>query len=344
MKIQGIFLVTGEFGAGKTLFSLGAAYPNKTAYFHDDVKMPPVDPKDFGLYVNLIDKYKGLSNGLKMLEYYDAIVSEIEDIEPGKFDSIVFDTWGTLGQSIRYFAKANPYRFREQETFSRQGTIKHMEFWKQAHEIESFAVAEIARKAPAIFFIVHIKPVVKGGVSTDLNQPDHGKAFNKVANVKIWLQHNPDSPVPIGLVLKRPAKVMITKDGMESVNLLPQKLTPQPDDTSLWDVIKRYYDNPMGNRKPEPHEQPTPDEIAILSGTLTKRQLELWRAGLEQQRQQDKFEQEIIAARQDEFQAAVQKAAGSIAGPPPLKAAKVLEQLQQDWPEFSLDVKKVLRG
>ena len=53
-KPTGIYHVTGEADTGKTLFSLGAYHPKKTVYLFDDVKQPPVDEKEFGLFIDLV--------------------------------------------------------------------------------------------------------------------------------------------------------------------------------------------------------------------------------------------------------------------------------------------------
>ena len=44
---------------------------------------------------------------------------------------------------------------------------------------------------------------------------------------------------------------------------------PNENENSLWDVIRRYWDFPFGDRIPTPEEMPNEYELSILDGTLT---------------------------------------------------------------------------
>ena len=279
-KPEGIFHITGEVDSGKTLLALGAYHPKDTAYFLDDVKKPPVT--QFAYYCDVGQKY----NSLKVLELYHALMKEIDNLP--QVDCIVFDTWARFGKAIRYYAKANPYEFREQSTFAPNGTIRNMEQWGQTHVVEADIIAKLSQKCKALFLITHIKEKMIAGVKSGLYEPDCGKSFDRVCNMRLWLRHNEKSGVPIALVLKRISKATITDNGLEILNVLPRRIEPQSNDTSLWQTISRYWDNPFGNREPEQHEKPTEFELGILDGVLTNDMREVWRAEIREKERQEK--------------------------------------------------------
>jgi len=156
---RGILHMTGEIDSGKTLAALGAYHPKQTAYLFDDVKRPPLDDSEFGLFIDLVGKY----SNLKLLEFYSAIRQEIDNIPDNKYDAIIFDTWARTGKAIRYYAKTNPYEFREQSTFAPSGTIANMEKWSEAHNVEAAFISALSRKCKALFLITHIKEKIIAG-------------------------------------------------------------------------------------------------------------------------------------------------------------------------------------
>lgn len=329
---EGIFHITGEPDTGKTILSLSAYHPKKTAYLFDDVKKPLINSNEFGLFVDLVAKY----HKLKLLEFYNAIIKEISSIPDGKFDAIIFDTWSRTGKAIRYYAKANPYEFREASTFSKMGTIKGAEEWGETHNVEAKFISELSRKTKALFLITHIKPLHKAGVHTGTYIPDSGKSFDKVCNMRLWLRHNPSSGVPIALVLKRIAKIEVTKDGIKPVSVLPRKITPLPDENTVWQSINRYWDNPVGNREPTEDEIPTPFELSILDGILTDSQKEMWEAELREKERQEKEEKELFNLQWNE----IATKARSLELPPHL----AFVELKKEYPNLTIaDVGEMLR-
>ena len=329
-KPEGIFHITGEADTGKTTLALGAYHPRGTAYIFDDVKHPPIDQKEFKLYLDLVSKY----SDLKMLEFYNAVMQEIDKLP--KVDSIVFDTWARFGKAIRYYAKANPYQFREQSTFAPSGTIANMEKWSEAHRVEADVISKLSQKCNALFLITHIKPQIIGGAKTGTYEPDCGKSFDKVCNLRLWLRHNANSGVPIALVLKRISKIEITDKGIQPVNVLPRRVVPKPEYYSVWDGINYYWQNPVGNREPEPDEIPSPFELSILDGILTDDQKEMWRAELEADKQREKEEQEFLDSQYDEIKSLVQEQAQQFNSmPAPLVIPKIMPAIKKQYPDVT---------
>lgn len=338
---SGIIHITGEPDTGKTLLAIGAYHPSKTAYIFDDVKRPPFDDSDFGLFVDLVGKY----SDLKLLEFYKAMKQEIDNIPDGKFDAIIFDTWARVGKAIRYYAKANPYEFREKETFAPSGTIANMEKWSESHGVEAAFISKLSQKARTLFLVTHIKEKIIAGAKSGLMEPDCGRSFSRVCNMRLWLRHNETSGVPIALVLKRISKAQITKDGVEIVNVLPRRLTPLPNDKSVWQVIDRYWQKPFGNREPTEQEKPTSFELSILDGVLTPDQKEVWHAELREKERKEQEEKEFFDTQWQTAQVRARELAKDSNLPAlPLIVQSILPQMQSEFPDYSeTDIAEMLK-
>lgn len=231
-----IIHITGEHDTGKTLMGLGLSPLSKTTYILDDVKHPPIDPKYFGKFIDLTQETKKL----KLLELREYISKMIDKL-PKKMDTIIFDTWSRIGLAFRQYAVQNPYHFREKPTYSKLGSAKGGEIWNEAHKYEGEVISDLAKAIPNVVLITHLKEFYQAGTRTGKQIADSGKALNKVCNLRIWLRHNQDSGVPIALVLKRLATARLSTSGeIEIVNTLPRRLTPLPEEKSVWDVIDRY--------------------------------------------------------------------------------------------------------
>lgn len=224
------------------------------------------------------------------------------------------------------------------------GTIKGMEEWSETHRVESDVISALSRKCNALFLITHIKPQIKAGIKTGTFEPDCGKSFDRVCNMRLWLRHNPESGVPIALVLKRLGKVVLTKEGVKPVNVLPRKLVPLNEDSSVWDVINRYWDNPVGNREPTEDEVPTDFELSILDGVLTDSQKEMWQAELREKERQEKEEAALFEAQLAIIKEDALKLATEINAPLPVKVSQVYNALQKDYPNISYeDVERMIK-
>ena len=330
-KPTGIIHITGEPDTGKTLAALGAYHPKDTAYFFDDVKRPPIEPNKFDLFVDMANEY----NDLKILELYKAMIDRIDKLD--NYDAIIFDTWSRFGKAIRYYAKANPYEFREQSTFSQSGTIRNMEQWGETHNVEAQVISRLSQKCKALFLITHIKEKMIGGAKSGLFEPDSGKSFDKVCNLRLWLRHNENSGVPIALVLKRISKAQVTENGLEVINVLPRRLTPAGDHKSVWQVVNHYWDNPIGNLSPQESENPTPFELGILDGVLTDDMKEVWRAELKAKELQDKEEEVLFKNQWKEAKELALKLSADKTLPPPMWIDEVINEFNAQYPQYNKD-------
>lgn len=228
---------------------------------------------------------------MKMLEMGQFVVSKLETIKPGQFDAIIFDTWARTEQALRYWGKAHAAEFREASTFSMMGKMKNGEEWKEGDRYTARVINEMASKAKFVGLITHLKEQNIAGAKTGKLIPDGSKILDTACNFRVWLRKNPNSGVPIALVLKRLAEDTVNKQGyLETVNIMPWKLTPLDDHKSVWDTIDWYRANPFGNRSPESHETPDNFEMSILTGIMTNEQRQIWEANLRERQLMDKEE------------------------------------------------------
>jgi hypothetical protein len=297
LRYSGITHFTGDPDSGKTIAMLQVTHPSKIAFFHDDVKVPPVKPNDFGLFVDLVQEAKGK----KLLEFRQLVLDRLYKLKPNQFEAIIFDTWARFGLSLRQYAILNPAEFREMNTFSKLGSAKGGEMWGEAHRYEALVISELAKIAPFVGLVTHLKDAYEGGAKTGRKIPDAGKSFDRVCNFRVWLRHNPDSGVPIGLVLKRLNESKVTEKGLEVVNILPWKLVPKDGESSVWDVIDRYRGQPFGNRQPMQDETPDNFEMSILTGVMTKEQREIWQANLKEKFVLERESEFLVDSQEDDI-------------------------------------------
>jgi hypothetical protein len=220
-----------------------------------------------------------------------------------------------------------------------------MEQWGETHNVEAQVISRLAQKCKALFLITHIKEKIIGGAKSGLYEPDCGKSFDKVCNMRLWLRHNEYSGVPIALVLKRISKVEITDDGLQVINVLPRRITPLKSETSIWQSVNRYWDNPIGNRRPVENENPTPFELSILDGVLTEDMKEVWRAELRAKNQQEKEDRELFDTEWGEAKEyAIELAKGN---PMPVKSMvidTIYDTFTERYNQFSKDDIAVMIG
>jgi hypothetical protein len=162
---------------------------------------------------------------------------------------------------------ANPAIFKQR--WSPMGRIKGAQQWQEAHRYEAQILNHLQTLAPTVVIVTHLKDYYFNDAKTGKQVPACSRTLVRVPRFRIWLRHNENSPVPIGLVLKRLDKKVSTDRGLRTVSILPRKIVPRDGNQSLWDTIAWYYDNPVGLREPDELETPSEYELSILDDTLT---------------------------------------------------------------------------
>lgn len=284
MLVPGIIHDTGEPDVGKTTFALECgALPDRIWFLEDDVKGRATVQElmaaghRFGRYDDLV----ALAKDKRELEFHQACLDLKAEVKPGQFDVIIWDTWTRFAKTCHPYVLANPAAFRQR--WSAYGKIKGAQQWQEAHFYEAQILSELQKLAPTVIVVTHLKDFYLNDAKTGKQVPACSRTLVRVPRFRIWLRHNENSPVPIGLVLKRLDKKIVTEKGLRTVSILPRKIVPMDGHRSLWDTIAWYHKNPVGLREPTPQETPNEYELSILDSTLTadqKRTLELMlRAG-----------------------------------------------------------------
>lgn len=283
VPLKGIIHVTGESDTGKTTFALqcGAKIP-RIAFFDADVKGSGVVDNlreqgvRFGEYHDLTSECKGMRE-TAMHEHCLALLDNLSK-RKGKFDALVWDNFSPFERTFHPFVTKHPLKFKEK--YSPMGQIKGAEIWLASFDYEAQVLAYMTTLAPLVILTTHLKGHNINGKRTGKLVPDEKRPLVRKSTMRLWLRHNPNSAVPIGLVLKRIGKDVVLDDGTyDKVNVLPRRLVPWPDDAGLWDTIARYWVNPMGNRAPTKEETPNDFELSILDGTLTEDQKMIFQQG-----------------------------------------------------------------
>lgn len=269
--IQGLVHVTGEPDTGKTTFALSTGFdPKDICFFDDDLKTQAIanmlkeQGTPFGAYFNLTQ----MSLGMREIEYHNLVVDLIENQCMGKnFKVLIFDTWTRFESTFHPIVQKNPQKFKE--FYSPMGTIKGAEMWKASFDYETIFIDKLFKVAPLVILVTHLKEKMIGAAKTGAYIPDCKKPVIEKSRLRIWTRNNPQSPAPIGLVLKRLSKVEINH-GIQTINVLPRKITP-----CTWEKILEYWENPIGNRAPLQDEMLNDFELSILDGVLTNDQKDI---------------------------------------------------------------------
>lgn len=294
MRYTGTVLVTGEHGTGKTSLGMEAADPARMLMVDDDLKGKSTvqqlrrDGVEFGRYEDFISD----TAKMKALQVHMHGLEIINSIEEDQFDAVVWDTWTRFAASCHAYVVAHPDEFRERDGWAAMGRIRAGEEYKEARLYEAELIAQIARKVPLVILISHLKNQYLNNAPTGKEIPAVSKAVDRVCNLRLWLRRNPHHTTPIGLVLKNIDRKVYDPETkrLRTVQILPTKITPRPEERSLWDSIERYYNDPAGLREPRPDEIPDDFESSIVQGTLTEDQRLSWMVAIKQERAREEEE------------------------------------------------------
>lgn len=271
IPISGIVHVTGEPDTGKTTFALECGYsPEQIVFIDADVKGRVAVQQlmaagvKFGQYYDMVT----LTKGLKEIQIYETYMKIFNSFVPGQYKAIVIDPFTQFESSIFPVVMKNPRNFRD--NYSPMGVIKTSEMWQASFAHESEVLARLTECFEMVILTSHLKSYYVGNKRVDGKfVPDCKAIVTKQAFFRLWLRRNPESAVPVALVLKRLSRKGVVNGKIRTDNVLPPKLVPRSDEVSLWDVIERYWNSPFGNAKPGPKETPDEYELSILEGTLT---------------------------------------------------------------------------
>lgn len=271
MLNSGIIEVSGEHDTGKTSFALEAYNPEETVFVDDDIKGTSTvqDLLETGVrflqYIPLTEMYSGKLESQKY-----KIAMGIIDAIPKEAKCIIWDTWTATARTFFNHVYTNQSSFRT--SWSPMGKMKSGELWQETALHEATVLNRMFDNRRLVIIVNHLKDHFVENVRTGKQIPASSRTFDRVCRARFWLRHNPVSPIPIALVLKRTDEKYLENGRLRTRCVLPRKITPMPGDKSLWDAIERYYANPIDQRAPLETETPDEYELSILDGELTEEQ------------------------------------------------------------------------
>jgi hypothetical protein len=289
--IRGMVAIISNYGVGKTTFALECGYhPKDIIFVNDDVKEVGFE-NDFKMYVDLV----AISKKKKLLDLHDYCLDLIKRLPKSKV--IIWDTWTTFQNTFFQYVKANENEFRSPKEWAGKPSIKAGEWYNEAWRYEGAVLSELKQKCDLLILTFHLKQIYLNGVALDKYKPGHDKAIEKYADMRIWLTPNPESQVPAGLVMKNISRRRITEQGIQTSQVLPLKLSQ-----CNWANVWHYWDEPMGDRRPEEHERPNSFELSLIEGTLTPEDKRLYEASLslvEKRENEERAEQLLVRQSQE---------------------------------------------
>lgn len=309
---RGLTHVTGEPDTGKSTlcYTVPGVQPEEMCVLDDDLKTRGLAESletaghPFWKYVDLTTQFKELATNTKKakpIDFYFFVNGIVQDIlnqilhgERKQPKVLVFDNWSRMEPAIRSYSELVMSNISDLSP-NQQKSMSRMT-WPYTYDEYSRFLGELLKVAPMVFLTTHIKEKwnAPGVLVPKGQQPIVEKSV-----LRLWLRHNPDGPVPVGLVLKRIQKMEVTPTGLKPVNVLPRRINP-----CNWERIYYYMANPMGDRQPDPSEVPNDFEYSILDGTLTADQKNALKLAANQQNEEDSYTGDSQAAAQAEVEMA----------------------------------------
>jgi hypothetical protein len=299
--------VISNYGVGKSTFALECGYhPKDICFVNDDVKETGFE-KDFGQYIDLVTE----SKNMKVLDFHKFCLDLIDNIKPCKV--IIWDTWTQAQATFPTYVKSHSNEFRNPNEYSAKGSIKAGEMYQDAYRYEGVALTKLKSKCDLLILTFHLKQDYLNNVAVAGKfKPGHDKAVEKYADMRIWLSPNPDSQVPIGLVMKNISRKEITDKGIRVSQVLPLRI-PRCN----WDSLLEYWENPIGDRELAEDERPSSFELSLIEGTLTPEDRHLYEASLSfVEKQMAQSDADDILIRQSQETAIKEYIAANLAGMP----------------------------
>jgi len=286
---KGIVNVYGRPDTGKTSFSFECGvHPNRIMFIDDDVKGINIVEElakagtPVGGYLNLVR----MRREMKLTEYQ--LFLEVEKIlnglEKDRFDALIWDTIAYFEGSIKPLIHTNRARFRTD--WAPRGDIAGAQEWQEAglYELSIMNMLQVDKGISLIFLVSHMKEEMietAGGktVRTGKQLAAISKSVIKASTLRIQLERSNAYSRPYAFVTKLlGSRRVVPGKGVRTIQITPRKLVCQPGEESLWDAIRRYWAEPIGDRAPTPDEMLSPEEAEAISGAWGKSDAELIKA------------------------------------------------------------------
>lgn len=301
---RGLNHVTGEPDTGKTTFCLTVpgVKPGEIIFFDSDLKTRALAESfekvghPFWGYYDLTTLFKE-SGKQKPIDFYKMVMDKVDAclnrilrgdaVQP---KVCVFDNWSPMETGIRSYSESIMSLISDLSP-GQQKAMSQMT-WSYTYEEYARVLGEFLKLAPMFFITTHVreKYLFPGVLEARGQRP-----LTEKSTFRVWLRHNPDGPAPIGLILKRIQRMMVTDESIKPVNVLPRRVKPL-----TWGRIFEYFDNPLGDAQPNPEEIPNDFELSILDGVLTADQKDALHSSVNKIKEEAAAEEAESAAMADE--------------------------------------------
>lgn len=357
---RGVIEIVGEHDVGKTLaalqiLDLSQKQPFAKAVFVDDdekgegtVRQLAASQIRFEKYFNIGDlkaKVKSTNGVLAVDDMLSEVIFPIVDsISQSDHEVIIWDTWRAIYQSARGHVQRNQKKYNDAVTWQGNSIMINGLISRVAREMEKGIIEKLKAHCEVLVMTHHLKDFYEGNVKvTGSYVPESSKVITEVCNMRIWLVRNPNSKVPSMLFLKRPNLPVVTKGGIKFVNIVPMKIVPKPEDETIWDAMARYEKNPIESRPPNEDETPTPEEFAMLSGTLTPGQKSYVSEMLKYMAENEKAVEDVENAITEEVEETTDGINGDVDKDypkVPATAVELLDQAMKLWKMTADEIEK----
>lgn len=274
----GAFQITGEHNVGKTTAALACGVePKEIAFFDSDVKGISTAQElleagtPLGMYVDLTE----LSVEKTKYELHLEIVKILDKIEVNQFKAIIFDTWTEFSDTMHAYVMKHPMEFRAADEWARMGAIKGAQQWQSARLLEAQIINRLLLKIPTVILVTHLKDFYLNQVRVPGKQiPASSPVLSAVCRARFWLRKSVDgNPVPTTLVFKQmDKKAFVPGRGIVTTAVLPQRMEPRDNELSIWDMVRRYWNEPIGGKDLLDSEKPSAYELSVISNSLSEDQ------------------------------------------------------------------------
>lgn len=279
-EMRGVCKVTGYRGRGKSFFASQIENPALTGFFDFEKKGEGIHGQlNFALYVPVTELASGTAG------VWDVFIREMEKIKENTLSHVVLDNTAHLETSMRAEAA------RHADDYARQfgmdaGNIRANRYGGQGGVVnylisERICNALWAKGVKLITVTSHIKPRWAGGAQVPNSYNIKGAdRWDELSILTIIMLPGDHFPGP-ALVMKEQLGQIEFKDGVFAARRrLPYRL---PEATPA--AIYHYLAHPANLIEPAPGERPTSDEIHPFEEKLSREQMSIVLAEIEQTRQ-----------------------------------------------------------
>lgn len=277
---NGIITISGEKGVGKTSMALGfPADPKGIVYFNFDEKPLGGIESQFTFYRNYfpllaVTEGNNKAENTMLIEFMADTEKLIKKgIKPSVI--IVDSVERVLSAFLPYVIKNSNHmkEFIGAGVWAQRSKIGYAKVFSTAF----FSKLRDTFQCP-IVLIAHLDDKYVDNIAVG-KEPKTNEILNQKSLFSVWLMHNPESPVPNALVMKRIDKKTFTSSGIRQTAVLPPKVNHHAlsdyhnrEFVSIWDIIAHYWENPVGLRDLLEYEKLTDEEFALVEGSLTETQ------------------------------------------------------------------------